>query len=62
MHYAKAIVGLAVPLITALLMGFASGNWDYEQIGMLTGSLVTGLLVYLVPNTPKADMPPAEKP
>jgi len=47
---AKAIVGLSVPLITALLVGFSTGEWDFEVIGTLVGAFVTGLLVYLTPN------------
>ncbi len=49
---AKAVVGLAVPLLTALLIGFSSGSFNFEEIGMLVGALVTGLLVYFIPNQP----------
>jgi hypothetical protein len=57
MKAAKAVVGLLVPLITALLIGFSTGEWDYEAIGYLAGSVVTGLLVYFVPNKPSQEPP-----
>lgn len=53
--YTKAIVGLAVPLVTALLLGFSSGEWDYENVGYLAGAFITGLLVYLFPNRGDAE-------
>lgn len=56
-HYLKAIIGLAVPLLTAVLLGISTGEWDYEQLGMLVGGLVTGVLVYLAPNGGQSHQP-----
>lgn len=56
--YLKAIIGLAIPLLTAVLLGLSTGEWDYEQLGMLVGGLVTGLLVYLAPNQSRQDVAP----
>lgn len=47
---AKAIVAAAVPLIASLVLWWATGSYDAEEVMSLAVAFINAVLVYAVPN------------
>ncbi len=48
----KALIAAVMPVLGAITLWVATGEVNFEELGLLIGGLVTALLVFLVPNAP----------
>jgi hypothetical protein len=51
----KAVVAAAVPLVAAIALAIATGEVNEEEIAVGVTGLLTAVLVWLAPNTPRPE-------